>query len=58
VDWRLGFAELVFSAYGSAADYDEVEERRARIDETVVITYDYDDPGVRVGVDPEPTAED
>jgi hypothetical protein len=42
VDWRLGLVELVFSAYGSAADYDEVDERRALIDETVDITYDYD----------------
>ncbi len=43
VDWRLGLAEFVVSAYGSAADYDEVDDRRERIDETVIITYDYDD---------------
>jgi hypothetical protein len=41
VDWRLGLVELIFSAYGSAADYDQVDERRAQIDEAVVITYDY-----------------
>jgi hypothetical protein len=44
VDWRLGLGELVFSAYGSAADYDEVDERRSQIDETVTITYDYESP--------------
>ena len=42
VDWRLGLVELIFSAYGSASDYEQVDERRALIDETVVITYDYD----------------
>lgn len=46
VDWRLGLVELIFSVYGSAADYDEVEERRALIDQTVTITYAFDDiPG-------------
>ncbi len=44
VDWRLGLGELVLSAYGSAADYDEVEERRSEIDKTVTITYDYESP--------------
>lgn len=43
VDWRLGLVELIFSAYGSAADYDEVEQRRRQIDETVTITYDFED---------------
>ncbi len=42
VDWRLGLAELVFSVYGSADDYDQVEQRQALIDETVAITYDFD----------------
>ncbi len=51
VDWRLGLGELVLSAYGSAADYDEVEERSSSIDKTVTITYDYErsDEGVADG---------
>ena len=45
VDWRLGLVELVLSAYGSAADYDEVDQRCTMIDETVTITYDNETDG-------------
>ena len=40
VDWRLGLGEFIFSAFGSADDYDQVEERCAAIDGTVDVVYD------------------
>jgi biotin carboxylase len=42
VDWRLGLGEYIFSAYGSADDYDGVDEARHNIDQAVHITYDSD----------------
>jgi hypothetical protein len=40
VDWRLGLGEYIFSAYGSADDYDGVDEARRNIDQAVRVTYD------------------
>lgn len=40
VDWRLGLGDFIYSAFGSADDYDEVEQRCALIDRTVQIEYD------------------
>jgi hypothetical protein len=42
VDWRLGLGEYIFSAYGSADDYDGVDEARHNIDQAVRVTYDSD----------------
>jgi hypothetical protein len=44
VDWRLGLGEYIFSAYGSADDYDGVDEARRAIDRAIHVTYDSDDP--------------
>ncbi len=40
VDWRLGLGEFIYSAFGSADDYGQVEERCSQIDRTVQVTYD------------------
>ncbi len=40
VDWRLGLGDFIYSAFGSAGDYDEVEQRCALIDRTVEIGYE------------------
>jgi biotin carboxylase len=40
VDWHLGLEEFVYSVYGSAPGYDEVEECARLIDTTVTIEYD------------------
>ena len=40
VDWRLGLGEFIYSAFGSADDYDQVEQRCALIDRTVQVDYE------------------
>ena len=40
VDWRHGFGQMVYSVYGTADDYDEVDSAVGRIDAAVSITYD------------------
>ena len=40
VDWRHGFGQMVYSVYGTADDYDEVDSAVERIDAAVSITYD------------------
>ncbi len=40
VNWQLGLEEFVFSVYGSAGRYDQVEEMCDRIDRTVRVEYE------------------
>ncbi|HEY6624047.1 MAG TPA: hypothetical protein VIX85_09465 [Acidimicrobiales bacterium] len=40
VDWRRGFGQMVYSVYGTADDYDEVDSAVRRIDAAVSISYD------------------